>query len=69
MQTDTGDVDSACKVWTMVGTMTDPQSGNPMTKRSVITLQDDDHHQIEMFFQGPDGNEFKAMEIKYSRKT
>lgn len=69
MQNETGDVDAAGKVWTMVGRMTDPQSGKPMTKRSVITLQDDDHHQIEMFFQGPDGNEFKAMEIKYTRKT
>ena len=39
-----------------------------MTKRAVTTLQDDDHHQIEMFFQGSDGNEFKAMEIKYTRK-
>ena len=69
MQTEKGDVDAAGKVWTMVGQMTDPQSGKPMTKRSVITLQDDDHHKIEMFFQRPDGNEFKAMEINYSRKT
>jgi len=69
MQNETGDVDAAGKVWTMVGQMTDPQSGKPMTKRSVITLQDEDHHKIEMFFQGPDGNEFKAMEIKYTRKT
>ena len=50
----------------MVGEMTDP-TGNKMKKRSVITLQDNDHHKMEMFFAGPDGNEAKGMEISYER--
>jgi len=49
--------------------MTNPQPGAPTQKRSVITLHDNDHHTIEMFFTGPDGNEFKAMEIAYARTT
>lgn len=68
MQNETGDVDASGKVWTMLGEMTDPKSGQPMKKRSVITLQDNDHHRMEMFFTTPQG-EFKGMEISYSRKS
>lgn len=68
MQNETGDVDASGKVWTMTGEMTCPSTGQPMTKKSVITLEDDDHHTMEMYFPGPDGGEFKTMEIKYSRK-
>ncbi len=67
MQTESGDVDASGKVWTMCGEMTDPQSGGKMTKRSVITLIDNDRHSMEMFFKSPDGNESKAMEIQYQR--
>ena len=38
-----------------------------MQKRSVITMIDDDHNSIEMYFTGPDGQEMKAMEIQYAR--
>ena len=67
MQTETGDVDASGKVWTMIGEMTDP-AGKAMQKRSVITLKDDDHHVMEMYFKGADGNEMKGMEIQYTRK-
>ena len=67
MQTEVGDVDDTGRIWTMVGEMIDP-TGNTMKKRSVITLEDNDHQKIEMFFSGPDGKEFKAMEIRYERK-
>ncbi len=69
IQTETGDVDGAGKVWTMVGEMIDPQSGRPMKKRSVITLKDNDHHSMEMFFTTPDGTEAKGMEIQYVRQA
>lgn len=68
MQNEVGDVDESGKVWTMIGEMTNPQSGQVMKKRSVITLQDNDHHKMEMFFSGPDGDESKGMEINYTRK-
>ncbi len=67
MQTEVGDVDDTGRVWTMVGEMTDP-TGNTVKKRSVITLEDNDHQKMEMFFSGPDGKEFKEMEIRYERK-
>jgi len=68
MQVDRGEVDGAGRVWTMVGQMTNPQSGEPLTKRSIITLVDEDHHRMEMFFDTPSG-EARAMEISYARKT
>ena len=68
MQIERGDVDEAGKVWTMWGTMTDPGSGKPLTKKSIITLVDDDHHRLEMFFDTP-GGEAKGMEITYERAT
>ncbi len=68
MQTDFGNVDNTGRVWTMVGELTD-QTGNTLKKRSVITLEDNDHQKIEMFFPGPDGKEFKTMEIRYERRS
>lgn len=65
MQTETGDVDEAGKVWTMVGELPHPQSGS-MKKRSVITIKDNDHYSMEMYFETPEG-ECKAMEIAYTR--
>lgn len=66
MQTEVGDLDESGKVWTMVGEMPNPQTGDNMTKRSVITVEDDDHHTMEMFFDTGDG-EVKSMEIQYQR--
>jgi hypothetical protein len=68
MQFEKGGVDASGKVWTMIGEMTDPQSGGKMRKRSVITLKDNDRHTMEMYFAGPDGKEAKCMEIAYARK-
>jgi len=67
MQPETGNVDPTGKIWTMRSRLTDPRSGGPLHKRSVITLIDNDHHSMELYFQGPDGNEFKSMEIRYER--
>ena len=66
MQTEAGEIDESGRVWTMVGEMPNPQTGGNMTKRSVITLEDDDHHKMEMFFDTGEG-EVKSMEIQYER--
>ena len=66
MQTDMGERDG--NVWTMKGEMPG-QGGGTITKTSIITLIDDDHHSMEMYFPGPDGNECKGMEIQYTRAT
>ncbi len=67
MQTETGDVDGAGKEWTMVGETINPANKQPMKKRSMIVVADNDHHSMETYFTGPDGNEFKAMAIVYER--
>lgn len=69
MQTEEGAVDESGNVWTMTGTMINPETGQEMTRRSVITLKDSDHHDMEMYFAVPNGNEFKSMEIEYTRKS
>ena len=67
MQTETGEVDASGKVWTMRGEMANPDGSGTMTKRSVITLIDNDRHSLEMFFGAPGADESKAMEIQYQR--
>lgn len=66
-QVEHGQMDASGKAWTMHSSMTDPRGGKPLRKRSVITLKDDDHHSMEMHFQGPDGDWQKGMRIEYTR--
>ena len=65
MQNESGGVDETGKMWTMIGEIVGPD-GEVTTKRSIITLVDDDHHGMEMFFTKGD-QEFKGMEIQYVR--
>lgn len=67
LQIEHGRFDDARSAWIMDGTMTNPETGQPMAKRTIVTLEDDDHHSMEMYFSTPDGREFKAMEIRYTR--
>ncbi|MBO6738501.1 MAG: DUF1579 family protein [Phycisphaerales bacterium] len=71
-QVDHGQHDPKTNTWEMTGNMTDPGSGTPMHKRTVITVKDADHHSMETYFtptQGEHaGQESKCMEIQYSRK-
>ncbi|MFG0328003.1 MAG: DUF1579 family protein [Phycisphaerales bacterium JB037] len=65
-QAETGRVDPSGRVWEMTGTMLNPQTGEPLTKRTIITLQDENHHSMQTYFGTPQG-EFKGMEIHYTR--
>lgn len=67
MQFEQGHREGDGNIWTMVGEITNPQTGHPMSRRSVTTLRDEDHHTMEMFVTGADGNEHKTMEITYDR--
>ena len=68
LQVERGSVDEDGRVWTMVGEMTNPATGQSIRKRSVITLIDDDHHSMEMYFESEAG-EMKGMEIQYERAS
>ena len=67
MQMETGEVDESGRIWEMRSQLTSPQTGELLQKRTLITLLDDDHHRVEMFFAATDGAETKAMEINYTR--
>jgi hypothetical protein len=56
------------KVWSFQGTMADPMTGKDSPITSKVTVTDADHHTMEMWAPGPDGESFKMMEIVYTRK-
>ena len=68
MQLEHGQVDSTGRVWEMVSECIAPGSNQPMKKRSVITVVDDDHHTMVTFMEFPGQPEMKSMEISYERK-
>jgi len=67
MQFEHGQANESGSVWTMTGDMVCPGTTDPMKKRSVITLIDDDHHKLEMYFTTAGQPEMKTMEIDYER--
>ena len=67
MQVEIGTCSEDGRIWTMKGEMICGQTREKFQKRSVVTLVDNDHHTMEAFFTGPDGNETKSMEIQYTR--
>jgi hypothetical protein len=54
--------------WEFTSSMDDPMTGKPSTIVEKVTFTDADHHSMEMWGPGPDGRNFKMMEISYSRK-
>jgi hypothetical protein len=63
-----GTLDASGKVLTETGMLPDPRTGSGLKVRSVTTLLDGGKYRYEMYHPGPDGKEFKAMEIVYTRK-
>ena len=43
-------------------------TGKDLTYRAVAEIVDDDNQIFAMYFDDKDGNEFKSMEMKYTRK-
>jgi Protein of unknown function (DUF1579) len=64
----TGQADPSGKKVTFTGTMDDPMSGKKMKFKETITFVDNDHQVFEMWMPGPDGKNFKTLEINYTRK-
>ncbi len=62
-----GKYDEASKATTLKGSMVDPMTGKEKQVREVYTIVDDNTRKMEMFDLGPDGNEYKSMEILMKR--
>lgn len=70
MMTMEGDWDEANKTLTLAGKCIDPMAGNgkEMVIRQTQKVIDANTQLVEMYGPGPDGKEFKMMEIKMTRK-
>ena len=55
------------KSWEFTGDYVDPVSKETRSTRQTLVLKSDDEHVFAMYEKGPDGKEFKAMEIVYTR--
>ncbi|MCK8479858.1 DUF1579 domain-containing protein [Psychroserpens algicola] len=62
-----GNVDKDGKILTTIGIMDDPMTGEALKVRQVLTYMTDDKHLFEMYMNA-NGEEFKTMEITYTRK-
>jgi Protein of unknown function (DUF1579) len=62
-----GTGDAAGKTITFTGEYPDPVDGKSKKFRQVFKQIDDDHHEFEMHMPGPDGKEYRALQIKYTR--
>jgi hypothetical protein len=67
IMTMTGQWDASTKSITYTGTMADPGSGKDVNFKEVWIFTDDNHQTMQMFYP-MGGNDFKAMEILYTRK-
>ncbi len=63
-----GTPDASGNVINWTGESSDPATGKMSRSRGVTRWLDDNHHVFEMYMKGPDGKEFKTMEITYERK-
>ncbi|MCK5392252.1 MAG: DUF1579 domain-containing protein [Deltaproteobacteria bacterium] len=67
MMNATGSYDPGTKSMTEVGKFTDPMSGEQSFK-GITKFVDTDNFTYEMFISIPTGEEFRVMEINYTRK-
>lgn len=62
-----GTWDQSTKAINFTGSMIEPTTGKATSIRQVFTMIDDNSQLLEMYTNGPDGKEYKAMEIKFTR--
>lgn len=66
--TSEGTVDSTGKLFTFTSEVDDPVSGKKLKFRETLRVLEGGKLVSEMFLTGPDGKEFKNMEIHYTRR-
>jgi hypothetical protein len=52
---------------TLSGTVSCPINGKNTPMRTELKIADNDHHTLSAYMPGPDGKEFKNMEMTYTR--
>ncbi len=63
-----GNFDPSGKILTMAGKVDDPMQGKEVTMREKMTIVSNDEMLFEMYGPGPDGKDYRMMEIRYTRK-
>ena len=63
-----GTVDSSGRVFTFVGSHTNPISGREIQARAVVTVVSDDSHTVDIFHREGNAPEFKVVEATYTRE-
>jgi hypothetical protein len=59
---------AAAKTCTMKGKVSDALAGKEVPVSSTTTIKDDNNFTFEMTGPGPDGKQFKTLEIVYTRQ-
>ncbi len=67
MMISSGTCDASGKVFTYMGTISDPFTGQPKKEKSVLRIINDGKHVFEMFSIGPDGKEYNSLIVTYTR--
>lgn len=63
-----GTMDAATNTITFKGKMVNGETMKEENVRETFTIMDKDHQLLQMYGMGPDGKEFKSMQIHYTRK-
>ncbi len=63
-----GTCDASGKVITFQGESSDPMTGKTRTDKSVFRIINNDKHVFEMYGTTPDGEEFRSLEVTYTRR-
>jgi hypothetical protein len=64
----TGTYDAPSKTFAMSGTQVDPMTGKECAFRETVQIVDNNNHVMTMYVTPSGGQEFKTMEIKFTRK-
>lgn len=67
VENNAGTLDASGKVLTLTGNMTNAMAGGTVKARWVITWTGPDSYTEDFYMPGPDGKEFKTMELNFKR--
>ena len=68
MMLSSGTCDASGKTFKYIGEYNDPMTGQAKKVHTALRVLSESKHVFEMFDAGPDGKEFKSLEVTYVRK-